>query len=477
MNYSELMVIMPELALLGTALTWLIFGLILPSRKDGVIRLMSFVVLILASCLFAYGDSFYGSAFSKTYVNNSYTIRFKAFILAAGSMIVLASAGHFKNVRQKNQDEFFVLFLLSVLGSFVAISARDLIVLFVGLELQSLPAYILAAFARDSIKSSEAGLKYFILGSLASAILLFGSSLVYGFTGTVSYYGISYFILHSTNIGVLAGVSMIIIALMFKLSVAPFHMWTPDVYEGSPIMSVTIFASVQKLASLGIFVTLIAMLLSKFAEPFVPVIKFFAVCSLIVGSLGAIFQNTIKRLMAYSAILNIGYVLLAIIADLYIGVWRHAFFTYMIIYAVSTIAFFSLLAAVFGKRADDLTMQDLHGLGEHRKWSAAALTVLIFSMIGIPPMAGFFGKYYVLYDLIAIEEYGLVLMAVLASVVAAYYYLRIVKTIYFDSPEITLPQSPVAATVVIVVSSSIIFVISFAFVLAGYFSGLEFIVR
>ena len=398
---------------------------------------------------------------------------FKSCILIASTLILLSHIGHIKNLNQEIQTEFVAIFLLSITGSFVAISARDLIVLFLGLELQSLPAYILAAFATKSVKSSEAGLKYFILGALSSAILLFGASFIYGSVGHLDYEHISTSLEHHHNIATIIGVSFVLIAIMFKLSVAPFHMWTPDVYEGAPIMSVTIFSSVHKIAAVAVFVNIIALMIGKFSYDFISILKVFAGLSLIVGALGAIFQKSVKRLMAYSAILNVGYIMLAIIAAISLDMWRHSFFTYIVIYAVSVIALFSLLAITFGEKADDLKLNDLSGLGKTKKTAACCISIVMFSMIGIPPLAGFFGKYYVLFDLISIEEYGLVVIAIVASLVAAYYYLRVIKSIYFEEPTTQAVKLPLTLELVISITLCMAFLLCFIFGIAEYFTDLK----
>jgi len=468
----DLMVVMPELAISVSAL----FGLLLGALYGKPSKVLAYVILailvILTYCMFAFGSMFHGSAFHGSYSNNEYTIVFKTYILAGVSILFLAYIGYAQN---NISTEFIILILLSVVGGCVAISARDLIILFVGLELQSLPAYILAAFSRESIKSSEAGLKYFVLGALSSAILLFGSSLIYGFTGSVSYVDISDSIINGANIGVIVGISMILAALMFKLSAAPFHMWTPDVYEGAPIIVVALFSSVQKLTVIAVLVSVIALTLAKFGILFVPIIKFLAVLSLFVGAFGAILQTSIKRLMAYSTILNSGYILLAIVADMYLGIWRHAFFTYMVIYGITTIGFFTLLAGIFQNKADDLSFGDLAGLSYNNKIGAACLAIMISSMIGIPPLAGFFGKYYVLYDLVNIGEYGVAILAVAASVVAAFYYLKIIKVMYFDEPAYPSITVRIPYLIVFVTSFAITFVICFAQNFAEFFNNIKFL--
>jgi len=471
MLLHNLLIMSPEIALIVAACLNLLFGIFCRNSEEFAAKLTSIIVLCLVYLIFKYPYIICSEAFDGSYINNKYTSIFKMFILGGVFAILVSYIGYFEVLKKKLDSEYVALILFSVAGSFVAISARDLIVLFVGLELQSLPSYILAAYARDNEKSSEAGLKYFILGALSSAILLFGASLLYGSSGSVNYAAISDVINKSHNIVAIVGVSMIMASMMFKLSIAPFHMWTPDVYEGAPIISVTIFASIHKIASLGIFVTLLSSLIGKFGAEFIPVLKIFAVLSLIIGAFGGIFQTSIKRLMGYSAILNAGYVMLAIIVDLKIGIWHHAFFTYMIIYSVAVIGFFISIAAAFGSKADDLSIEDLYGLGKTKKAAAASMTIMVFSMLGIPPLAGFFGKYYVIYDLISISEYKIAVLALTASIIAAYYYLRIVKSIYFHDPLLPSVKLPPTINVICVISVCTIFILSFVS-MAGYFAKL-----
>lgn len=467
-------IISPEIALLCLACFSAVFALF-TKHKIAVLKITAALVIAMIFGLFNYASCFTGSAFDGSFANNSYTILFKEVILIGSALILIAYIGHLKNLSQETQTEFVAIFLLSIAGSFVAISARDIVILFLGLELQSLPAYILAAFATSSIKSSEAGLKYFILGALSSAILLFGASFIYGSVGHLDYAHISESLELHHNIATIVGISLILIAIMFKLSVAPFHMWTPDVYEGAPIMSVTIFSSVHKIAAIAVLVNILALVMGKFAYDFVSILKVFAILSLIIGALGAIFQTSVKRLMAYSAILNVGYILLAIIAAISIETWRHSLFTYIVIYAVSVIALFLLLAATFGGKADDLTLDDLAGLGKTKKTAALAISLVMFSMIGIPPLAGFLGKYYVLLDLVNIEEYALVIVAIIASLVAAYYYLRVIKSIYFDEPTGQATKISLSFEQVAVITVCIAFLLCFMFGIAEYFSNLKLV--
>ena len=463
----NLHILSPEISLICIACFNTLLALF-TKRKMLVMNITAGLVTILAFCLIQYVIYTTGLAFDGSFVNNNFTMLFKGATLIGSIFVIITYIGHIKNTTQEVQTEFVSLLLLSITGSFVALSARDMIVLFLGLELQSLPAYILASFATQKIKSSEAGLKYFILGALSSAILLFGASFIYGSVGHLDYISIATSLEAQQNIATIVGISLVLIGILFKLSVAPFHMWTPDVYEGAPVLSVAVFSSIHKIAMIGVLVNLIALTLGKFIYDFVPILKFFAILSLIIGAVGGIFQKSLKRMIAYSTILNIGYILLAIIADIYLGLWKHSLFTYIVIYAVAVIALFSLLSATFGEKADDLTLDDIAGLGKTKKTAALSISIAVFSMIGIPPLAGFLGKYYVLLDLINTSQYKLTLIAIAASIVASYYYLRIIKSIYFEEPVTTSVKIQTSWYQITVISLCIIFLLCFIFGFAEY---------
>jgi NADH-quinone oxidoreductase subunit N len=291
-------------------------------------RIGGYIILILtafvASSLFYHQDLFCGEAFGATYYNNYYTILFKSISLFGLSVILWI----YLKSHQIISIEFIILALLSVLGGSIALSSKNLIVFFMGLELQSLSSYILAGFLRENVKSSESGLKYFVLGSISSAILLLGASFLYGFSGQLDYAGLKIALHDTQNIALVIGASMMLMSLMFKLSAAPFHFWTPDVYEGAPIISVTIFSSIHKIMVSGVLVSFLYGILGQLGSDFIPIIKSLSLLSLAVGAFGGILQNSVKRLMAYSTILNSGYLLLAIIPGLYSGQINNVFFTF-----------------------------------------------------------------------------------------------------------------------------------------------------
>lgn len=469
---SDLTIIMPELSLTALGLISLVLG----TMSTKIARPIGYLIIIALSYS-AYRinlntELFMGLAFEGSYFNNSYSLLFKTILIAGLAIIFLGYLGSEKKI----STDFMMLALFSVIGYMVAISAKDLLVLFMGLELGSLPSYIMAGFLREKLKSSEAGLKYFVLGSVSSAIMLFGISLIYGFTGYISYQSIYYSVIEVSNIGVIVGISMVIISLLFKMSIAPFHIWTPDVYEGAPTISVAIFSSLHKISIIAIFVAFISMIFGKYAISFNMIFKVLAILSLVIGALGGLMQKSLKRLMAYSTILNMGYVLLAIIADIYIGFWRQAFFVYVIIYSISVVSLLLIIKSIYGDKSDDIALSNLAGLTKNNKFLSFSLVILLSSMMGIPPLAGFFAKYYVLYNLISLDEYMLTVIAILASVIAAFYYLRIIKAIYFDEVKVVPAKASCSITIFAIIASSIIFLICFSRFFTSYFTQVKLLI-
>jgi NADH-quinone oxidoreductase subunit N len=422
MIYSNIMVLLPEIFLAVLALSVQTLGVFTKSsRAASYLALLGIVGVIFAMTIH---NSDY-VAFGGSYTSDEYTSLFKLLVLGVTTLVIMTYIGHTKN----QQSEYLTLILLSSLGSCIAISARDLILLFVGLELAALSGYMLACFKRDSIKSSEAGLKYFVLGALASCLILLGMSFLYGFSGSTSYVVLAQITEQETiNIGIIVGGMLLLSGLMFKMSAAPFHFWTPDVYEGAPIISVSFFASSQKLGVLAVLIVMLVYI--QPSNEFSIALRVAAILSMLVGSIGALIQESIKRLMAYSTILNVGFAFIPLVTFGENG-WVISM-TYLVIYAISTIGLFALLGLALGDKADDGQLKDLSGLSSEHKILAAFISILIFSMIGLPPMAGFFGKYYVLYNAVENKEYLLAAAGLLSSLIAAYYYLRIIKAIYFE---------------------------------------------
>jgi len=329
--------------------------------------------------------------------------------------------------------EFPILVLLATTGMLMMISANDLIALYVGLELQSLALYVVAAFDRRSAKSSEAGIKYFVLGALSSGMLLYGASLIYGFTGSTLFTDIAAAVQPSgTNLGLIFGLVFLMTGFAFKISAVPFHMWTPDVYEGAPTPVTAFFAAAPKLAAMALTVRTLFAAFPSVTDEWQQIVTFLAIASMALGSFAAIGQRNIKRLMAYSSIGHMGYVLVGLAAGTAEGV--QGVIIYLAIYLAMTLGTFACILAMrrHGRMVEDI--DQLAGLSNTSPMMAFLLAMLLFSLAGIPPLAGFFAKFYVFLAAINAGLYALAVIGVLLSVVGAYYYLRIVKIMYFDAP-------------------------------------------
>lgn len=432
---GQIALILPEIALASIAIVMQIAAACFKNRLKIVTSSTILAIAVLISLMLYSVTS--GEGFGNSFVINPYISDIKAIILALSLMSILIYLDLCKIEDHEIRTEFITLILLSTLGVFISISAQDLLLLFCGLELQALAGYALAAFNNQEIKSSEAGLKYFILGALMSCVMLLGISFLYGYSSSINYDDITYVIGEGYeqgqyNIGLVIGAVLVISSILFKLSAAPLHIWTPDVYEGSPISSVSYFSVAQKLGMLFVLLHISITFISHINAIGGSMIKIVAIISMIVGCLGAIMQSSLKRLMAYSSILNMGYILIGVCLKTE-GSF-HAAIIYMIIYAVSAIGFFACLVALFGKNSDSATFDDLRGIALHRKTLAAVVSILMFSFIGIPPLAGFFGKYYLFFNAIKQGDVYLAVIGIITSVIAAFYYLKVVNYMYFKDP-------------------------------------------
>jgi NADH-quinone oxidoreductase subunit N len=400
----------------------------------------------------------------------------KILVLTAAAMSVLIGADW---LREKGgyPSEFLILILLSVLGMLCMISANDMLTLYMALELSSLALYVLASFTRDTAKSSEAGLKYFVLGALASGMMLFGMSLVYGFSGTTSFDALTELFTHTEapySRGLILGMILVIIGFCFKLSAVPVHMWAPDVYEGAPTPVTAFFATAPKIAAFILFLRVLAQPFGALADQWQQVILFVSVTSLAVGALAAIKQTNMKRLLAYSSIGHVGFILIGLAAGGIEGV--QAILLYLSLYIFMSAGAFGcvLMMRRNGEYVEDI--KELSGLGQTHPVRAAALSVFMFSMAGIPPLSGFFGKLYVL---LAAVNHGLVWLAVIgvtASVVSGYYYLKIVKVMYFDEPAASFDQ-PVPLLLKLGVAVSAIVTLFFCAVPSGLIGQIKIVAQ
>ena len=368
--------------------------------------------------------------------NNSFTVNFFSsfmkILTMIGAFFTLIIGSKYLKLSKIFQMEYSILILSSILGMMVMISSNDLMVFYIGLELQSLALYVLASFNRDEIKSSEAGLKYFVLSALSSGLLLYGCSLIYGFSGSTNFDIISKLLL-SDQFGLSFGIVFILVGLAFKISAVPFHMWAPDVYEGSPTSVTLFFATIPKIAALTVFINFLYIPFFNMINHWQTIIVFLSIASMIFGAVAAIGQMNLKRLIAYSSIGHMGYALAGLATGSNEGI--QSSIIYLSIYLVMNLGLFSCL---FMLKRNDIyyeNLRDLAGLSKQHPLLSISLLILMFSLAGIPPLAGFFAKFYIFKSVIEQSMYFLAIVGLLSTVIAAYYYLRIIKIIYFDEPE------------------------------------------
>ncbi len=358
---------------------------------------------------------------------------FAKLVIYAASIAALVIAPGFFRRANALRGEYAVLILFSAVGMSIMVSAADLMTLYIGLELQSLSAYVLAAFLRDDTRSAEAGLKYFVLGALASGILLFGMSLVYGFTGSTSFLGISLALEAGMSTGALFGLVFVLAGLAFKISAVPFHMWTPDVYEGAPTPVTAFFASAPKVAAIALTARVMIEAFGSQLDAWRQIVVFTALASIVVGALGAIGQENVKRLLAYSSINNVGFIVIGLATGTVAG--TGAMLAYLVVYVVMTLG--SFVAVLMMRDADGVPVErlsDLAGLSTTRPLIAWCLLALMFSLAGIPPFLGFWAKLVVFQAAVEADLVALALIGIAASVIGAYYYIKIIKVMFFDAP-------------------------------------------
>ncbi|HEX7391127.1 MAG TPA: NADH-quinone oxidoreductase subunit NuoN, partial [Acidiphilium sp.] len=422
--------VLPVLFLAVAGMVLLMFGVF--SRRDHTFSITGAAVVALAitaRLIFAAPD---GQVFHGMLVTGDFT-RFADMMVLVGAIGSLSLSVAFNEKTGITRFEFPLLILFSVVGMIVMISAGDLLTLYIGFEIQSLALYVLAAFARNNVRSSEAGLKYFVLSSLASGLLLYGISLVYGFSGTIGFAGIAHALAGSSamSIGSTVGIVFVLVGLAFKISVAPFHMWTPDVYEGAPTSVTTFFAVAPKVATFAILLRVMLGPFGSLLAQWQDLVQIIAAVSMIVGALGAIGQSNIKRLMAYSSIGHMGYALMGLAAGTVAGV--RGSLIYLSIYLVMSLGTFGCIVAMIRKGKPVERIDDLAGMASEDGKYALAMAVLLLAMTGIPPLSGFFGKLYVFLAAIRSGLDVLAVIGVATSAVSAFYYLRIIKVMYFDA--------------------------------------------
>ncbi|QMU57796.1 MAG: NADH-quinone oxidoreductase subunit NuoN [Boseongicola sp.] len=433
MQPGDLSIILPEIIISVYVLIALLAGAY--GGKDKLASAMLWVtsgLLVAVGLWIAFQGGGRGVAFGGMFVDDGFARFAKVTILLSAAAILIMSEAYMER-RGLLRFEYPLLVALAVVGMMVMVSAGDLIALYMGLELQSLALYVVASLRRDSVKSTEAGLKYFVLGALSSGLLLYGSSLVYGFAGTTSFAGIITAVEGQASVGVLIGISFVVAGLAFKVSAAPFHMWTPDVYEGSPTPITAFFATAPKMAAMGLFARVVHDAFGGVVGDWQQIVAFLSVASMFLGAIAAIGQTNIKRLMAYSSIAHMGFALMGLASGTVFGV--EAMLVYMAIYVTMNIGTFAFILAM---EKDGAPVTDISALSMYSRrdpMKALAMLVLLFSLAGVPPLVGFFGKYYVLVAAVDAGLGWLAVAGVIASVIGAFYYLRIVYLMYFGADE------------------------------------------
>ena len=430
---ESLTLALPELILAIGAMVLLLVGVFAPAeRANSTVTGLAVAVLIgvLGWMLLMGGQ---GEAFGGAFIQDGFSVFMKTLTLI-GSIVALAMSVGFARAEKFDRFEFPILILLATLGMMLMVSANSLLTLYMGLELQSLALYVVAAINRDSVRSTEAGLKYFVLGALSSGMMLYGITLVYGFTGHVELAEIAAALTGAErSLGVLFGLVFLITGLAFKISAVPFHMWTPDVYEGAPTPVTAFFAAAPKMAAMAMFVRVVIDGFAPVTSDWQQIVVFISIASMVLGAFAAIGQKNIKRLMAYSSIGHMGYALVGLSAGTLIGV--KGVILYMTIYLAMTLGTFAIILAMRRKDEGNVeAIEDLAGLSSTNPVMATILTIMMFSLAGIPPLAGFWGKWYVFLAAVEAGLYPLAIIGVLASVVGAFYYLRIIKVMWFDEP-------------------------------------------
>ncbi|MDQ8728751.1 NADH-quinone oxidoreductase subunit NuoN [Bradyrhizobium sp. LHD-71] len=425
-----LLPVLPELLLSVCAMILLMIGAFNGARATNTIIALAIFFLVCTAAVIVVSPGGKVETFGGSFVLDDFA-RFLKLLTLLGSAATLILSIEFLQDQSRRMFEFAVLVLLSTVGMMILISAGDLIALYLGLELMSLALYVVAASHRDNAKSTEAGLKYFVLGALSSGMLLYGASLIYGFTGTVSFAGIAT-AATAGNVGLMFGLVFLLAGLCFKVSAVPFHMWTPDVYEGAPTPVTAFFASAPKVAALAVFTRVTMTAFPEITHQWQQIVVFVSIASMALGSFAAIGQTNIKRLMAYSSIGHMGFALVGLAAGTAEG--AQGVLVYIAIYVMMTLGTFAIILAMKRNGEAVETISDFAGLARTNPMLAFFLAMLLFSLAGIPPLAGFFAKFYVFMAAINAGLFTLAVLGVLASVVGAYYYLYIVKVMYFDEP-------------------------------------------
>ncbi len=449
---NNLNILLPEIFLTLSIFSILMIGVYIKKSFNLIFNLTS-LIIILTIAIIINSPNNEEKIFLESFIRDSFSNFFKVLILIS-SLFVLNSSKNFILDNKLDKFEYPIIVLLSILGMFFMVSSNDIILFYLGLELQSLSLYILASIDRDNLRSSESGIKYFILSALSSGLLLYGCSLLYGFTGSTNFDLIADQ-LNKENTGAVFAMVFILVGLAFKVSAVPFHMWTPDVYEGAPTSITSYFAAVPKVAGLAVLIKFMHIPFSNILLEWQTIIIFISIASMILGAIAAIGQNNIKRLLAYSSIGHVGYALAGVATGAVTG--YKSSIVYITIYVIMNIGVFSCLYLLKKDGEYKENISDLSGISKKSPLLAISFLIILFSLAGIPPLGGFFAKFYIFTAVLEHKMYALAIIGLLTTVISAFYYLRIIKTIYFDDNVITFDEvKNKSAKISILISCSIL---------------------
>ena len=449
---NNLNILLPEVFLTLSIFSILMIGVFIKNSFNLIFNLSSLILIITIGIILNNPNN-QEKIFLDSFTRDGFSNFFKIMILIS-SLFVLNSSKNYILDNKLGKFEYPIIILLSILGMFFMVSSNDIILFYLGLELQSLSLYILASMDRDNLKSSESGIKYFVLSALSSGLLLYGCSLLYGFTGSTNFDLIADQ-LNKDNTGAVFAMVFILVGLAFKVSAVPFHMWTPDVYEGAPTAITSYFAVVPKVAGFAVLIKFMLIPFSNILAEWQTIIIFMSIASMILGSVAAIGQKNIKRLLAYSSIGHIGYALTGVATGVVSG--YESAIIYIAIYVIMNIGAFSCLYLLKKDGEYKENISDLSGISKKHPILAISFLLILFSLAGIPPLGGFFAKFYVFTAVLEQQMYALAIIGLLTTVISAFYYLKIIKTIYFDDSLITFdPTKNIFAKVSILISCGII---------------------
>ena len=453
LSFASLAPAYPELLLAVGIVVLLLAGVLFSKDRSTAISFLSIVLLVAVTAV-AIWQPAEGILFNGGFISDGFS-RYMKFLVLGGSAFALVLSTSTAKPMGLDKFEYSVLVLLATLGMMVMVSANDLMSLYVGLELQSLALYVVAALKREDSKATEAGLKYFVLGALSSGMLLYGASLIYGFTGMTQLDQIVGAIAGAQrSVGLIFGMVFLLAGIAFKISAVPFHMWTPDVYEGAPTPVTAFFAAAPKVAAMALIIRVVTVPFGPVTHDWQQIVVFLSIASMVLAAFAAIGQNNLKRLLAYSSIGHVGFALVGLSAGTSVGVEGVA--VYMAIYVAMTIGMFAALLSLRTSGGYVETIPQLAGLAQKKPFVAAIIAIIMFSFIGLPPLAGFFAKWQVFLAAIDSQLFVLAVIGVLASAVSAFYYLRIVKVMYFDEPQSEFAAVPAELTAVMAVGGFLI---------------------